>query len=77
MMLQPETLIEQSHRCGSPRRLQYRWPLALDLVIDAFRMKDEKQILQWFVRLFEQTGSTFEQKILGSKGIDTIDAGKY
>lgn len=48
-------------------------PLALDLVIDAFRIVGKKQILQWFVKLVEQTGPTFDQNILGSKGIDTIE----
>jgi len=47
--------------------------LALDLVVDAFRNIAEKQVLQWFTALFERTGVTFEQKILGAKGIDTTD----
>lgn len=71
--LKAETLFEQSHRCGSPRLLQYRWPLALDIVIDAFRIHEEKQVLNWFVRLFEETGPTFQQNILASKSINTIE----
>jgi hypothetical protein len=47
--------------------------LALDLVVDVFRIIEERQVLQWFVELFERTGPTFEQNILGSKGIDTIE----
>jgi hypothetical protein len=43
------------------------------LVFDAFRIIAEKQILQWFVQLFDQTGPTFEQNVLGAKGIDTIE----
>jgi len=45
----------------------------LDLVFDAFRKIGEKQALQWFVEIFEQTGPTFEQHILGAKGIDTVE----
>lgn len=71
--LKAEKLFEQNHCCGSPRLLQYRWPLALDIVIDAFRIHEEKQVLQWFVRLFEQTGPSFQQNILSSKSIDTIE----
>lgn len=36
-------------------------------------MFEEKQILQWFVRVFTETGPTFEKTILGSKSIDTIE----
>jgi hypothetical protein len=42
-------------------------------VVEAFRMFEDKQILQWFVRVFEETGPTFEKTILGSKSIDTIE----
>ena len=41
--------------------------------MDVFRVIEERQVLQWFVELFERTGPTFEQNILGSKGIDTIE----
>jgi len=68
-----EKLFEQSHGCGAPRPLQYKWPLALDVVFHAFRVIGEKQVLQWFGEVFEQTGPTFEQNILGNKGIDTVE----
>lgn len=45
----------------------------MDLVIDAFRIIAEKQALQWFVQIFERTGPTFEQNVLGVKGIDTVE----
>ncbi|KAL8669813.1 MAG: hypothetical protein Q9168_005617 [Polycauliona sp. 1 TL-2023] len=64
---------ERAHGCGSPRPLQYKWPFALDLVIDAFRIIAEKQALQWFVQIFDRTGPTFEQNVLGVKGVDTIE----
>lgn len=52
--------------------LQYKWLLALDLVFDAFRIIGEKEALQLFVGIVERTGPTFEQTILGAKGIDTV-----
>ncbi|KAL8650886.1 MAG: hypothetical protein Q9226_004956 [Calogaya cf. arnoldii] len=64
---------EQARGCGSPRRLQYKWPLALDLVIEAFRITAEKQTLQWFVKIFEKTGTTFEQHALGVRSINTVE----
>jgi hypothetical protein len=45
----------------------------LDLVFEAFRNIGEKQALQWFVEIFERTGTTFEENILGAKGIDTVE----
>ena len=71
--LQAETLFERSHGCGAPRPLPYKVPLALDLVVTTFRKIREKQALQWFLDVFEQTGPTFEQHILGAYGIDTIE----
>ena len=43
------------------------------MVVDAFRIIGEKQALQWFVEIFERTGPTFEQNILGAKGINTVE----
>ena len=71
--LQAETLFEGRHGCGAPRRLRYKWPLALDLIVNTFRKIGEKQVLQWFLDVFERTGPTFEQHILGAYGIDTIE----
>ncbi|KAL8679207.1 MAG: hypothetical protein Q9186_004504 [Xanthomendoza sp. 1 TL-2023] len=70
---QAESQFERAHNCGTPRPLPYRWPFALDLVIDAFRAIAEKHALQWFVQIFERTGPTFEQNVLGIKGIDTVE----
>ncbi|KAG6985276.1 hypothetical protein G7Y79_00141g102130 [Physcia stellaris] len=70
---QAEAFFEQIHGCCTPRRLPYSWPLALDIVVYAFRTIGEKQVLQWFVDIFDRTGPTFEQYILGAKGINTIE----
>ncbi|KAL8817202.1 MAG: hypothetical protein Q9223_003919 [Gallowayella weberi] len=68
-----DSQFEQAHGCGTPRPLPHRWPFASDLVIDAFRIIGERQALQWFVQIFERTGPTFEQNVLGIKGIDTVE----
>lgn len=43
------------------------------MLIEAFRITAEKQTLQWFVQIFERTGSTFEQYVLGVKSINTVE----
>ena len=59
--------------CGAPLRIKYKWPLALDLILEAFRIIGEKQVLQWFVGWFDRVGLTFEVDALGTKSIDTVD----
>ena len=45
----------------------------MDLILDAFQYLAKKQVLQWFVQIFDRTGPTFEQNILCSKEIDTVE----
>lgn len=40
---------------------------------EAFRNIGEKQVLQYFIEISEQTSSTFEQKVLGATSIDTVE----
>jgi hypothetical protein len=63
----------KTHGCGPPPRLQYKWPLAIDIVVEAFRKMAEKQTLQWFVGVFRKYGPTFEQHVLGTYDIDTAE----
>ncbi|KAL1626012.1 hypothetical protein SLS56_007070 [Neofusicoccum ribis] len=53
--------------------LRYAWPLGLDLIVDAFRAAASGRILALFDLLVSRTGTTFEQRLLGISGIDTID----
>ncbi|KAL8895763.1 MAG: hypothetical protein Q9192_003459 [Flavoplaca navasiana] len=71
-----ESQFERAHACGAPRPLHYKWPFALDLVMGAFRIIAENQALQWFVQIFDKTGPTFEQNVLGVKGVNTIEPEK-
>ncbi|KAF2716591.1 putative cytochrome P450 alkane hydroxylase [Polychaeton citri CBS 116435] len=59
--------------CRAPTRLRSRWPLALDLITQAFKADRAHEILHFFLELIQQTGKTFEQVLLGARGIDTID----
>ena len=62
-----------AHKCRQPLQLSYRWPLALDLMVEAFSADRAGTILTFFVSLVERTGANFEQNILGARGIDTVD----
>ncbi|KAF1984945.1 cytochrome P450 [Aulographum hederae CBS 113979] len=59
--------------CKPTRSLQFKWPLGLDLVTAAFKANSSGHILSFFTRLIEESGTTFEQILFGSRGIDTID----
>ena len=50
-----------------------KWPLGLDLLVKAFRHAREMQVLQFFLDVVEGSGTTFEQNLLGARGVDTID----
>lgn len=56
-----------------PPMLQYRWPLALDLILGAQDADRNDKILHFFDKLIRQTGTTFGQTVLGARGIGTID----
>ncbi|KAK7525118.1 cytochrome P450 [Phyllosticta citriasiana] len=62
-----------AHGCAPPKTLDHAWPLALDLIIEAFRAATSGRILALFDKLVSRTGTTFEQRLLGVSGIDTID----
>jgi hypothetical protein len=59
--------------CQPPRRLSFRWPLAIDIIVEAFNADKQGHILDFFVKCVSRTGNTFEQRILGARGIDTQD----
>ena len=48
-------------------------PLGIDLLIKAFRYAKAQQIMQFFLSVVEESGYTFEQGLLGARGIDTVD----
>lgn len=49
------------------------WPLGINLISEAFKAAREQRLLRMFVDVVNRTGYTFEQRLLGTSGIDTID----
>ena len=68
-----EAELISKHNCKDPVRLYYKWPLAIDLMVEAFKADQAGAIMAFFLSIIERTGTTFEQILLGSRGIDTID----
>lgn len=50
-----------------------RWPFGLELITKALRTASDQRLLHLFVNVVSKNGSTFEQRLLGTSGIDTID----
>lgn len=63
----------RKHNCQPLKTLPYKWPLALDLLYEAYRQAMEGRILRFFSILVGSMPPTFEQKLLGLSGIDTVD----
>lgn len=59
--------------CQPPRKLSFRWPLGIDIIVEAFNADKQGHILDFFLKIVSRTGNTFEQRILGARGIDTQD----
>ena len=59
--------------CKTPKRLQTRWPLALDVILEVVRADKAGYILDYFMSIFERTGNTFEQQVLGGRSFTTHD----
>jgi cytochrome P450 len=59
--------------CRPLRNWCSKWPFGLDLLIRAFQYARSEQILQFFLSVVEESGTTFEQNLLGTRGIDTMD----
>lgn len=48
-------------------------PLGLDMLAKALKYARAMQILRFFVDVVDENGTTFEQELLGARGIDTVD----
>lgn len=53
--------------------LEAKWPLGLDLLWAAYQHARAARILHFFVEIIEELPPTFEQRLLGISGIDTVD----
>ncbi|KXT06369.1 hypothetical protein AC578_9095 [Pseudocercospora eumusae] len=71
---QADTAFAAQRCCQDPPTLDTgRWPFGLELITKAFRAASEQRLLRLMLDIVENTGPTFEQKLLGSRGIDTVD----
>ena len=43
------------------------------MLLDALRYSKEEKILQFFTHVVEESGTTFEQNLLGGRGVNTVD----
>ncbi|KAH8725091.1 cytochrome P450 alkane hydroxylase [Phaeosphaeriaceae sp. PMI808] len=65
--------IGQSHGCLPAPRLQNQRPFGVDRLEQIFRADTESRLMELFLFHFRQTGSTLEQKFLGTKAYGTIE----
>ncbi|KAK3293623.1 cytochrome P450 [Chaetomium fimeti] len=70
---QAEHQFALKHGCQPLRPWSAKWPLGLDLLVKVFRYAREMQILRFFLDVVEESGTTFEQNLLGARSVDTID----
>jgi hypothetical protein len=71
--MQAERSLANVHSCKTPPKLDTgRWPLGLELIVTAFQTARQQRLLRLMSEIVEKTGSTFEQSLLGSRGIDTV-----
>ncbi|KAK5656059.1 hypothetical protein OQA88_5198 [Cercophora sp. LCS_1] len=61
------------HGCLPPPVWGAKFPLGLDYLFRAFKHAHRKQILSFFIDVFDESGATFQQHLLGARAIGTID----
>ncbi|RAK90360.1 n-alkane-inducible cytochrome P450 [Aspergillus costaricaensis CBS 115574] len=71
--LRANNQIAAANGCLPLRQWNSAWPLGLDLLVQAFRHDRRQQILQFFLDIVAESGTTFEQNLLFSRGVDTSD----
>jgi cytochrome P450 len=68
-----DALYAKQHNCQPLKTLPYKWPLGLDLLWTAYHHAMEGRILRFFTTLIKTVPPTFEQKLFGISGVDTVD----
>ena len=72
--VQTDNAFAAAHGCKPPARLETgRWPLGLEIVVKAFRVAGEQRLLRLMNEIVKETGTTFEQILLGARGVDTVE----
>ncbi|KAF2647562.1 cytochrome P450 [Lophiostoma macrostomum CBS 122681] len=70
---QEDKAIANHHGCLPAPRLQNQRPWGVDRLEQIFRADAESRLMELFLFHFRQTGSTLEQKFLGTKAYGTIE----
>ncbi|ORY14147.1 cytochrome P450 alkane hydroxylase [Clohesyomyces aquaticus] len=70
---QADKAISERHGCLPAPRLQNQRPFGVDRLEQIFRADAESRLMELFLFHFRQTGSTLEQKFLGTKAYGTIE----
>lgn len=70
---QAEERFAAQRGCLPPKIWNSTWPLGLDMLIKALKYARTMQILQFFLEVVDDNGTTFVQELLGATGIDTVD----
>lgn len=70
---QEDEAIGVRNGCLPAPRLSNQRPFGLDRLEQIFRADSESRLMELFLVHFRQTGSTLEQKFLGSKAYRTIE----
>lgn len=70
---QAESRFAAEKRCLPPKTWDSKWPLGLDMLLKALKYARTMQILQFFLEVVDDNGTTFVQELLGASGIDTVD----
>jgi hypothetical protein len=71
--MKADQAIGDQHGCLPAPRLQNQWFWGLDRLTQIFRADAESRLMELFLFHFRQTGSTLEQKFLGTKAYGTIE----
>jgi hypothetical protein len=72
--VQADIAFAAARGCKPPAKLETgRWPLGLELVFKAFRVAGEQRLLHLMNDIIKETGTTFEQNLLGARGVDTVE----
>lgn len=70
---QAESRFAAEKGCLPPKIWNSRWPFGLDMLVKALKYARTMQILQFFLEVVDDNGTTFVQELLGATGIDTVD----
>lgn len=71
--VQAERQFAAEKGCLPPKTWNSTWPLGLDMLAKAAKYARTMQILQFFLDVVDDNGTTFVQELLGAAGIDTVD----